>query len=37
MDVVDKIKAVPTQAGAMPGEQSTPVDPPVVRKARRVN
>jgi len=37
MDVVDKIKAVPTQAGGMPGERSSPIDPPVVRKARRLN
>lgn len=32
MDVVDKIRNVPTQPG---GEQSTPVNPPVILKARR--
>ncbi len=32
MDVVDKIRNVPTQPG---GEKSTPVNPPVILKARR--
>ena len=36
MDVVDKIKSVPTSMSPM-GERSQPVDPPVIRKVRRAN
>lgn len=36
LDVVDKIKGVKTQFNPMMGENSQPVDPPVVRKARRL-
>ncbi len=36
MDVVDKIKDVPTRVNpAMPGEKSQPIDPPVITSARR--
>jgi cyclophilin family peptidyl-prolyl cis-trans isomerase/sugar phosphate isomerase/epimerase len=34
MDTVDKIKNVPTSPG---GERSQPVDPPMIKKARRAN
>jgi cyclophilin family peptidyl-prolyl cis-trans isomerase len=36
LDVVDRIKNVPTQANPAMGEASQPIDPPVVKAARRV-